>query len=84
MITLNEELCTGCATCLKVCPHRVFEVEKKKSALAFEERCIECGACELNCLGGAIQVTKGTGCLYIIVKEDILHLKGDGVSCGCG
>ncbi len=81
MITLEEALCTGCGTCVKVCPHRVLELEGKKAVLAFEERCIECGACQLNCLGGAIEVTKGTGCLYIIVKEDILHLEGG--SCGC-
>ena len=82
MITLDSILCTGCGTCAKVCPHRVFELNGKKAILASEERCIECGACQLNCLGNAIEVSKGTGCLYVIVKEDILHLKGDGASCG--
>ena len=84
MIAVDQEACTGCTDCVRVCPHGCLSMEGKKAVLTAEERCIECGACQLNCLGDAIDVTKGTGCLYIIVKEDILHLKGDGVSCGCG
>jgi len=83
MIALNPEACTGCGTCAKVCPHQVFELHHKKAALAFEERCIECGACQLNCQEGAIEVTKGTGCLFVIVREDILHLQADEASCAC-
>ncbi len=84
MISLNQEACTGCGTCAKVCPHRVFALHEKKAELAFEGRCIECGACQLNCHDGAIEVTKGTGCLYAIIYEDILHLNADTASCGCG
>ena len=82
MIALNEAACTGCGTCAKVCPHGVLGLREKKARLVAEERCIECGACQLNCHDDAIQVTKGTGCLVVIIREDILKLDKKG--CGCG
>lgn len=81
MIALSQEACTGCGTCVKICPHRVFELQNKKALLAVEARCIECGACQLNCPEAAIQVTKGTGCLVAIIREDILKLNTP--VCGC-
>ncbi len=82
MITLDQNACSGCGTCVKICPHRVLELNDKKARLAAEERCIECGACQLNCIDNAIEVTKGTGCLFAIIREDILKLNS--ASCGCG
>ena len=82
MITLDQNACSGCGTCVKICPHRVLELNNKKARLAVEERCIECGACQLNCQDDAIEVTKGTGCLFAIIREDILKLNS--ASCGCG
>ncbi|MBW2457364.1 MAG: 4Fe-4S binding protein [Deltaproteobacteria bacterium] len=75
MIRLNSELCTGCRTCAKICPHGVLEVHGNQAVLAHEARCIECGACQLNCHDEAITVTKGTGCLVAIVRDDILKLE---------
>ena len=74
MIRLENSACTGCGTCAKVCPHGVLRMVDKRAVLAAEERCIECGACQLNCHDEAIFVTKGTGCLFVIVKEDILGM----------
>ena len=82
MINIHQAKCNGCAECVTVCPHHVLEVIEKKSNIAHEDRCIECGACQLNCLNGAIHVEKGTGCLFIIIKEDILKLKQGTCSCG--
>ena len=82
MIEIDEEKCTGCKVCMKVCPHHVIEMIDKKAQAARLERCVECGACDLNCEFGAITVTKGTGCLFAIVREDILKIRGKG--CGCG
>ncbi len=82
MIALNHNACTGCGACVNVCPHRVLALNNKKARLAFEERCIECGACQLNCRSDTIEVTKGTGCLFTIIKEDILKLTPH--ACGCG
>jgi ferredoxin len=47
-------------------------MDHKKVVMLAEDRCIECGACQLNCYDDAIEVTKGTGCLLVIIKEDIL------------
>ena len=82
MINICQEKCNGCAVCVTVCPHHVFEITDKKSNLAHLERCIECGACQLNCNNNAIHLEKGTGCLFIIIKEDILKFKQGACSCG--
>ena len=86
MIALKPENCRGCGECVKVCPHRVWEMEAGQARLAAEERCIECGACRLNCPHDAITVTKGTGCLVAIIREDILKIDRPGCGCdsGCG
>ena len=75
MIAVNQETCLGCGICEKICPHRVIELRDEKAHLVFEERCIECGACQLNCASDAIELTKGTGCLFAIIKENILKLE---------
>ena len=80
MIFVDLAKCTGCSICSLVCPHGVFSIEDKKARLTHEERCVECGACQLNCEQKAIFVTKGTGCLTAIIKEDILKIKEK----GCG
>ncbi len=75
MIRITAETCSGCTDCVKVCPHGVIEMRNKKAILTHEERCIECAACELNCHYDSIVVTKGTGCLFAIIKEDILGIE---------
>jgi hypothetical protein len=59
--------------------HALAVESAKKSARTAS--LIECGACQLNCAGDAIEVTKGTGCLFVIIKEDILKM--DSRECGC-
>jgi len=75
VIALTSDACTGCGDCAKICPHAVFEMRERKAVPVHEERCVECGACELNCHDGAIRVTKGTGCVVTIIKEDILGIR---------
>jgi NAD-dependent dihydropyrimidine dehydrogenase PreA subunit len=81
MIVINKEKCTACEICVYVCPHHVIEMNNKTAFLANPERCIECGACQLNCSFEAISVTKGTGCLVSIIKEDILKIEEKGCAC---
>ncbi len=81
MITLSQEACNGCGICVKVCPHRVLAMLGRKAVLDAGERCIECAACQLNCREDAIVVTKGTGCLVAILREDILKLENR-AACG--
>ncbi len=84
MINFNAEKCTGCSVCLKVCPRHIIFLVNGKAQIKDNRDCLECGACMLNCGFDAIKVTKGTGCLYAIIKEDILKITPKGSGCGCG
>jgi len=84
MINFIKNKCTGCTICKKVCPMGVINIVGKKALLTDYKSCLECGACALNCEFGAIEVTKGTGCLAVIIKEDILKISSKGTGCGCG
>ncbi|HRQ45084.1 MAG: NADH-plastoquinone oxidoreductase subunit [Candidatus Aerophobetes bacterium ADurb.Bin490] len=75
----NQNKCTGCEMCVKVCPRNVFVMEGKKAKVADHGACIECGACMVNCAYGAINVETGPGC-----AAAILGSKGGKAECGCG
>ena len=83
-LVLKVDACIGCGACVEVCPHRVFEVRDRKAVIVDRDGCMECGACALNCMFNAINLTKGTGCLGAIIKEDILKIRAKGTGCGCG
>ena len=74
------EKCIGCEKCVEVCPHGVFEMEGRKSRLAYKNACMECGACALNCPTKAIMVNPGVGCAEAIIKG---WLTGKEPSCDC-
>ncbi len=81
MLELDKDACVGCQMCVKVCPHAVFQMHEKKASIAHRDRCIECGACQLNCRYDAIKVTKGVGCLTVIIRQDILKMKPEKCTC---
>ncbi len=76
----DPEKCTGCRKCTEVCPQAVFEMRDKKAALTDRNRCMECGACALNCDSGALSVGAGVGCAGAIIKG---MLTGREATCGC-
>ncbi|MBI5881024.1 4Fe-4S dicluster domain-containing protein [archaeon] len=55
---VDAKKCTGCKTCIDICPMQVFEFdnEKKKSTVKKPGDCIGCRACEVQCPQGAIKV----------------------------
>ncbi len=54
---IDESKCTGCGTCVEVCPMEVFVMgDNKKAVVKFPEKCIGCRACEAQCEPGAIKV----------------------------
>jgi ferredoxin len=57
VVTLEYDpsLCIGCRLCIEVCPHNVFRMSGKKAEVAHRDKCIECGACDLNCVTGALR-----------------------------
>jgi NAD-dependent dihydropyrimidine dehydrogenase PreA subunit len=56
---INNELCTGCGTCVKSCPDDVFRLDKenKKSVIRYPEDCMICGWCITVCPSDAITLT---------------------------
>jgi ferredoxin len=79
-LELNQSLCNGCGMCVKVCPHEVFVLKQGCAHIIDRDRCMECGACSLNCSRQAIHVNKGVGCAAGILNG-ILR-KSEPV-CGC-
>ncbi|HNX66275.1 MAG TPA: mercury methylation ferredoxin HgcB [Bacteroidales bacterium] len=79
-LALDENKCTGCGLCIKVCPHNVFELSDRKAHIVRRDFCMECGACALNCACKAITVNSGVGCAAGIING---ILKGTEPSCDC-
>lgn len=55
-IVVDNHKCTGCGTCVDICPVGVYEVKDGKSAPVKSEECLVCRACEVQCPESAIQV----------------------------
>jgi NAD-dependent dihydropyrimidine dehydrogenase PreA subunit len=59
-VKVDLEKCTGCGTCLDVCPVEVFKIidvdGEQKSSPVNENECIACMACEASCPEGAIEI----------------------------
>jgi len=52
---VNEEICAGCQTCVKVCPYSAVTYDpEKKVAVVNEVLCKGCGTCTAACPFGAI------------------------------
>ncbi|MGB9499955.1 MAG: NADH-ubiquinone oxidoreductase-F iron-sulfur binding region domain-containing protein [Dissulfuribacterales bacterium] len=52
---IDEEKCTGCGMCMKVCPSEAITGEKKKPHTIDPEKCIRCGACMASCKFDSIE-----------------------------
>jgi 2-oxoglutarate ferredoxin oxidoreductase subunit delta len=55
-VTVNKQMCKGCAICVHFCPAYVLGIEEFKVAVKHEEKCIGCMMCELRCPDFAIEV----------------------------
>ena len=53
-IKIEEEKCTGCSDCVKVCLASCFEIVEKKAKIKSLEKCMECSACWYVCSTGAV------------------------------
>lgn len=80
-LAYDSDKCTGCKRCTEVCPHAVFEIRDRKARITDRDRCMECGACALNCEFGALTVGSGVGCAAAIIRSMIT---GGEPTCDCG
>lgn len=48
-----SDRCTGCGTCLDVCPVEAIRIEDGRAKITIE--CMDCGACLSVCPEGAIK-----------------------------
>jgi len=55
-VKVDVEKCTGCGTCVDVCPAEVFEIVDGKSSPVNVDECLACHSCEAQCPEGAIEV----------------------------
>ncbi|MFX1532995.1 MAG: FAD-binding protein [Promethearchaeota archaeon] len=56
MITVDEELCTGCGACEKACPFGAIAIVDKKAMIG--DACNLCGACVEVCKFAAIEIER--------------------------
>ncbi len=54
-VTVDVEKCTGCGTCVDVCPVEAITVENDV-AVVDEAECVECGACADECPNDALSL----------------------------
>lgn len=76
----DSSKCSGCGTCVDVCPHNVFRIESGKAMIADKDACMECGACKRNCPAGIIDVREGVGCAAALIYGMI---NKTAPQCGC-
>jgi nitroreductase/Pyruvate/2-oxoacid:ferredoxin oxidoreductase delta subunit len=58
LIIVDQDLCTGCGICTKVCTTRIIELAEESNLPQVQEanvlRCIKCGHCEVFCPSQAL------------------------------
>jgi len=52
---VNQEMCTGCGTCVEECPVDAIALTDDDVALIDEEHCIRCGTCHDVCPAEAVR-----------------------------
>ena len=52
-VQFDDDLCTGCGSCLRLCPTKAIRVKNSKS-IRIVDQCIGCGQCLRICPAGAV------------------------------
>jgi ferredoxin len=50
---VDKKKCTGCGTCVDICPMEVFEMKNEKAVVS-NDKCVGCNACAAQCPSEAI------------------------------
>ncbi len=81
-LRFDAALCNGCGLCVDVCPHGVFSKNGRIIHVARPDACMECGACQMNCAFGAVQVDSGVGCAAAMIGAALSGKKQAEPICG--
>jgi len=73
-IVVNNEKCTGCNICVRVCPQQVLQLKDKKSFCFDIDRCMGCFGCEDECPHNAIRVLRAPQGIKEIKIESPLNI----------
>lgn len=72
---VNEDICCGCQTCIKVCPYTAISFnEEKKVSVVNEALCKGCGTCGSACPTGAIKSRHFTDVQILSQIEGIMSM----------
>ncbi len=62
---IDQELCSGCGTCIKKCPVDAIELNEENKAERNPDWCIGCGICARFCPESAISLLEGKRTVYV-------------------
>jgi len=51
---VDARKCTGCGTCVGMCPVQAIEIQKEKAIIS--DNCVECGVCINECPKEALSI----------------------------
>lgn len=73
---VNEEICCGCQTCVKVCPYTAIKFDEDKGVSVVNEiLCKGCGTCGSACPSGAIRSKHFTDRQILSQIEGLMSLE---------
>jgi len=74
---VDEDKCTSCGICAKVCPYNAITVDKKnkRPAVVIEAACAGCGTCAAECPFDAIEMNHFTDSQILSQVDAILEKK---------
>jgi ferredoxin len=81
-LRFDSEVCTGCGLCVDICPHAVFAKNSRVVHVVHPDACMECGACQMNCAFGAVQVDSGVGCAASMILAALQGKPMSDATCG--
>ena len=70
---IDEEKCSGCSSCVKVCPVDAIEGESKKPHIINQDLCTKCGTCIEVCPSKYSAIDRMTGTAVEIITTDAGH-----------
>lgn len=59
-VVINRDLCTGCGSCVDMCPQRILSLDERDGTcvVSDEDRCDRLAGCQRICPTGAIRITR--------------------------